>query len=847
VTQSAHAAALRSAALSLGLSLALSVGLALTTGLPVSAQTPPAADAAKPDGSKPDAAKPKTAKPEAAKPAAKTTAKPEAGKKPQTAKSEAAKPQARKPDARKPETAKPQTAKSEDGKSKEAKHPDKPKVSKSEVPAPKARPAAHSANAPSAKTKQAKGDHKPEGKSAAKTASKNAAPRPIAPAGIQAASRQHVALPPPPARKPTIPAAIAATSSTPQADADAVENVIQLIRKHRPDDATQAEAAISDPVARKLAEWIILRSDDNNATVERYRAFIEANPSWPSQTFLRRRIEAALWDDHRDDATVWSWFENESPLSAKGKFALARVMLGRGERANAERLVRDAWRNDGMSEDTENTALDMFGPLLTPGDTKARMDFFLYGTDQEAAAMRAAKRLGSGEVALAKARIASNHKSSNARALLEAVPYELRNDTGYIFARIQLLRREEKFTEAAQLMLSAPRDPNRLYNVDEWWIERRLLSRKMLDVGENRTAYLIARDAALPARDIYKTEQEFTAGWIALRFLTDPATAAQHFARIGVGSVNPTTLARAGYWQGRAAEAAGRMQDARAAYTAAAEQSTSYYGQLARAKLGLPQIELNGVPTARGRSIERLEVVRAVQLLYALDERELAIPIFADMGDNGDPDALVGLGELAARNSDARGMLLMGKAALNRGLPFDFYAYPVNGIPPFRSIGPDVEQSVIFAIARQESAFNPAVVSPAQAYGLMQVTPDAGRYVCKKYGVNFDLGRMKNDSVYNAALGAAELGGLLEDYRGSYIMTFAAYNAGRGSVKKWIDRYGDPRDPKVDAVDWVEQIPFSETRNYVQRIMENLQVYRARFGGGTRLQIEADLHRGSVE
>ena len=475
------------------------------------------------------------------------------------------------------------------------------------------------------------------------------------------------------------------------------------------------------------------------------------------------------------------------------------------------------------------------------------MDLLLYGSEHEAA-LRAARRIGSSEVALAKARIAAYRKASNTRALLEAVPRELHDDPGYIFSKIQLLRREEKFAEAAQLMLNAPRDPARLYNVDEWWIERRLLSRKMLDIGENRTAYLIARDAALPARDIYKTEQEFTAGWIALRFLRDPATAAQHFARIGVGSVNPTTLARAGYWQGRAAEAAGRIQEAHAAYSAAAVQSTSYYGQLARAKLGLPQIELNGAPAARGRGIERLEIVRAVQLLYALDEREIAVPIFADMGDNGDPDALVGLGELASRNGDARGMLLLGKAALNRGLPFDFYAYPVNGIPPFKSIGPDVEQSVVFAIARQESAFNPAVVSPAQAYGLMQVTPDAGRYVCKKYGVGFDLGRMKTDPVYNAALGAAELGGLLEDYRGSYIMAFAAYNAGRGSVKKWIERYGDPRDPKVDAVDWVEQIPFSETRNYVQRIMENLQVYRARFGGGTRLQIEADLHRGaSVE
>src|SRR6202011_602064 len=356
---------------------------------------------------------------------------------------------------------------------------------------------------------------------------------------------------------------------------------------------------------------------------------------------------------------------------------------------------------------------------------------------------------------------AAYRKASNTRALLDAVPRDLHGDPGYIFSKIQLLRREEKFTEAAQLMMSAPKDPGRLYNLDEWWIERRLLARKIIGVGEHGTAYLITGGGALPARDIYRTDHEFTAGWIALRFLRDASTAALHFARIGVGSANPTTLARAGYWQGRAAEAAGRSREAPTAYAAAAEHSTSYYGQLARAKLGLPQIELNGVPAARGRAVERLEIVRAVQLLYELDDRDIAIPVFGDMGENGDPDAVGGLGELASRNSDARGMLLMGKAALNRGLPFDYYAYPVTGIPPFRSIGPDVEQSIVYAIARQESAFNPSVVSPAQAYGLMQVTPDAGKYVCKRYSVGFDLGRLKNDSVYNAALGAAELGGLI--------------------------------------------------------------------------------------
>src|SRR5439155_16911342 len=282
---------------------------------------------------------------------------------------------------------------------------------KPKVPLPKPRPIARNVAPKSAA--------RPSAAPAAHAAAAPAAPAAPAPAPpvLAPATRQHAALPPP--RKHVAPAAVAATSSTSQADKDALENVIELVRKQKPGDAAQAQAAISDPVARKLAEWLILRSDNNGASVERYRAFVSANASWPSQTFLRRRIEAAMWDDHRDDATVWSWFANESPISAKGKFALAKAMLARGDRSNAERLVRDAWRNDGMSEDTETAALDMFGALLTAGDHKARMDTLLYGTEQEAGGMRAAKRLGSGHVALAKARIAANKKFSDLKSLLD--------------------------------------------------------------------------------------------------------------------------------------------------------------------------------------------------------------------------------------------------------------------------------------------------------------------------------------------------------------------------------------------------------------------------------------------
>jgi len=238
--------------------------------------------------------------------------------------------------------------------------------------------------------------------------------------------------------------------------------------------------------------------------------------------------------------------------------------------------------------------------------------------------------------------------------------------------------------------------------------------------------------------------------------------------------------------------------------------------------------------------------VRAVELLYALNERDFILAVMIDLGERAqDVSALAALADVARRHDDARSMVLLGKAAMARGLAFDFYAFPGSGVPHYSPVGPDVERSVLYSIIRQESEFNPKDLSSAKAMGLMQVTPDAGRYVASKFHAKYDQKRLMNDSPYNLAMGAAELGELIQDYRGSYILAFVGYNAGRGRVREWVARYGDPRDPSVDPVDWVERIPFSETRNYVERVLENLQVYRARFGGGTRLQIDADMRRGT--
>ena len=335
-------------------------------------------------------------------------------------------------------------------------------------------------------------------------------------------------------------------------------------------------------------------------------------------------------------------------------------------------------------------------------------------------------------------------------------------------------------------------------------------------------------------------------GWIALRYLDDPKTAARAFRAASTrASTNPIVLARANYWRGRAAEALGDKDAMRASYEAAARYPTAYYGQLARAKLGLDGIELRApapvLAAAERRAIGGRTRARRRHALRDRRARRRAVFRRRSRASRAPTSPLLeALGELTGRRNDARAMLQVGKPALGRGLALDHYAFPTIGIPQHSQIAPEIERSMIYSVARTESAFDQRDKSPANAVGLMQVTPEAGRDTAKRFGVSYDWDRMVSDPVYNTQMGAAELSALLSEYKGSHIMTFAGYNAGRGRVRDWVKAYGDPRDPKVDPVDWVERIPFSETRNYVQRVMENVLVYRARFGDGTALAAKTD-------
>ena len=626
-----------------------------------------------------------------------------------------------------------------------------------------------------------------------------------------------------------------------QPDLVVLKQTLQLLQQHKLGDATKLAASIDDPAAQKLIQWALLRDPNNTAGFDQYNSFIRANPDWPSIPLFRRRAEARLWQERSDPTTVRR-FVGTQPTSARGRLALARAMLSDGDRAGATREVRAVWQSAELSADLEAAVIDSFRDELTPADDIARMDQRI-GAKDFAAAMRAAKRVGSTQVAIVKACEAAETNVTKGGALLEALPKEAQGDLGYVLCRLHWLLAHDDVAAAVKLLAEISGDDLQRQDTDEWWRELRTLARRLLDLNDPKTAYGVVREAASPANPYYRAEFHFMPGWIALRFLWDPITALQHFGKIDEGSSDPIVLARAAYWRGRAFEAIGEFDKMRAQYETAARYPTAYYGQLARARLGVNEISVRPLPPQAGLEGSTTDLRRALDMLYAIGELDLALTFVSDLADsNSDIVALREIGELTSRHKDAQAMLVLGKTALARGLAMERYAFPEIGVPSYSPIAPPIDQCMVYSIVRTESAFDQRDTSPANAVGLMQVTPEAGRDTAQRFGVTYDWKRLVSDPVYNTQMGVAEVSALFREYTGSYIMTFAGYNAGRGRVRQWVAQHGDPRNPKIDAVDWVERISLAETRNYVQRVMENLQVYAARFGASVAT-VEPNLHK----
>ena len=594
----------------------------------------------------------------------------------------------------------------------------------------------------------------------------------------------------------------------------------------------------SDRFPAKLLLWVELMRDGPEVRFEQLRDFIAQNPTWPGLMVLRRHAEHGLRD--QSDAAAAEWLRRYPPLSAFGKMRQADLDIATGHEAQGVAELRDVWIETNFAPADEAAFLQHYGDRLRPLDYAKRLDRLLWdGRDMDA--RRMLPRVSLPQRALGVARLALLTGTPDAEHLLAEVPADLQGDPGLVFARLRWRRHKARYDEAIALL---DHPPSNLVRPLAWAGERQALARLALSEGNARVAYRLAAANGLSEGPAFG-ELEFLAGWVALRFLKDPATAYQHFVRLYDHSKMAISRARGAYWAARAAAAMKRPADQASWYEKAAANRTTYYGGLAAAALrdeSTIKIEREPEPGREAvAAFEQKELVRAARDLAAMGDSEDARFFLFQLAQTAQtPSDYVQVARLSLALERPDMEMMAAKRAANDGVDLFAENYPLVPLPP----GGSAEAPLVLAVTRQESGFDVGATSPAGARGMMQLLPSTAERMTKALALPFSAQLLTEDQVYNMRLGRAYLDELLTEYSGSYVLAIAAYNAGPSRVNQWIAQFGDPRAKNADVIDWIESIPLFETRNYVQRVLENLQVYRFVLGDGhPAFALVADLRR----
>jgi len=605
---------------------------------------------------------------------------------------------------------------------------------------------------------------------------------------------------------------------------------LRKLRRNLPEDSLDG----------RIVDWVAAYSGRAAISSDEIAATMRALEGWPDMSRLRANYERALAREDHSPKEIATAYADTTPQTLAGAISLARASISLDDVESARAALLPWWTTEPLDVRSELQILSEFSEVLTKDDHRRRFLALMY-RDRIRAAERVAQSAGMAPFLDPWAAAIRLHK--NALELLDEADESVRNSPHLLFAKIKWLRRKERDDEAAKLLLESPVEPDELVDPDEWWTERRIVSRDAFEHGNHEAAYRIASMHRGGSAET-QVEAAFHAGWYALRGLKDPKKAAAHFALIEKLSSGAISRARGAYWLGRAYEAM-ESPEAETHYKRAAELEMTFYGQLARQRLGL---NLSGIKrpsvtpddTSRFRSTEPVAAMQRLQEIGRTDlARKMAYGLGRKLENTPSVTQLVAHWEKMEERFTA---LRIAKAAQWRGVETGALTHPIGAIPASTPIKPE-ERPLAYAIARQESEFNVAARSRANALGLMQLLPGTAKEVARQAGLAYQPSRLNSDGAYNATLGTEYLKRQLDRFGGSYILTFIAYNAGPSRVGQWIERFGDPRGKPLDeVVDWVEQIPFTETRGYVQRVMENLQVYKARFGEPT--DIASDLRFG---
>jgi soluble lytic murein transglycosylase len=596
-------------------------------------------------------------------------------------------------------------------------------------------------------------------------------------------------------------------------------------------------AIAEDDITTTYATWKNLRDPDTaNITFTDGKRFLDEHPNWPEEKIIRLRTEAAAMSEHPARDVMANYCVEKPPISGRGMIACSSA--GVGDQAKQAEWIRQGWIQGDFNENEEERILSSYGQQLKMADNIARAERLLYEAKLPAA-KRMLTRVPAERRKLYEVRIAFNEKPKLGIRMLTKLSTAEQADPGILFERIRF-RLHKSDDDITDLLVQAPK--NAPY-ADEWWPLRANAARTAIS---NRN-YALALQLLNEHGDLKPeglADALFTTGWLHLAHQGDPGAAYKEFFKLYTIVTTPVSKARAAYWAGRAAEKNGNHDIALEWMDKAARRPTVFYGQLAyswlhpHAPLKLPRMP---EPNAEERyAFDSDESVRALrQFAPEMDEktREAFLNGLTTRMKSDGQYAMLAV--LANELNGMAGRVESAKLALKQDVVLMDAGWPVIELPP-GNLG--IEPALTLAITRQESQFNPDAKSPANARGLMQLLPGTAKHVAKKFDISYSDSHI-NDTTLNLSLGSHYLGQMVDGFNGSYILGIASYNAGPGSVRKWIKSMGEPPKTVDGAIDWIEGIPFVETRNYVMRVLENVEIYRARMDPDTPLGIEKDLVR----
>jgi soluble lytic murein transglycosylase len=612
-----------------------------------------------------------------------------------------------------------------------------------------------------------------------------------------------------------------------QKDESNIKAALKAASKNQWKNARALAKRIKDPLAKKIVLYFDLERRETKASFEDISSFIAENPHWPSSKTLHRRAEEAMQDD-LSPSRVLQWLDGRDPVSTDGWTHLARALLATGEKEKARQVIGDTWINRNFAKRPEKTFYKRYRRYLSAEDHVKRLDRLLW-EGRNWPARRMLWKVKPGLRALAEARLMLRHRFGNVDTAIKKVPKEYLDDPGLIYERLRWRRRKGRYEQSLELLMPPP---DTLVRPELWWQERAYLARMALQKGHITDAYRLVNNHKLKEGPGF-ADAEWLAGWIALRFMKEPKTAFTHFQTMYEYVNYPISRARGAYWTGRAAKAMGNDEAAKMWFHIAAGYPTAYYGQLAAARLSvghglLLPVQLD--PEAdESKEFQDLDLVRAIKILHKIGEKDRLKPFILALNSYRDTAGWHTLSaELAGLYGRPDVGISIAKKSSRQGTELIEVGYPQVKPPKLRTRSSKyaLETPLVLAMIRQESAFFVGAKSHANARGLMQILPRTAKKVARGLKIGYSKSRLTSDPAYNMTLGQTYLAGLIDEFNGSYVLALAGYNAGPGRARRWEKQNGNPRERTIDTIDWIEMIPFNETRNYVQRVLENLQIYR---------------------